>query len=128
MKPQDVENATVKARNATKMSKKISNGKAKVAKEQGMNEKLEDAELGDGGNDVLPDAAAGSHSLSPRTAPGRTDLPILLILIFILPPMNALLAVDFYLTLADHVLVAGILASLGKVAKIAADAVIGVCI
>ena len=98
MKPQDVENATVKARNATKMSKKISNGKAKVAKEQGMNEKLEDAELGDGGNDVLPVAAAGyHHSLSPRTAPGRTDLPILSILIFILPPMNALLAVDLNL-------------------------------
>ena len=124
--------------------------------------------MGDGRNDFLPDSAAGSNSLSPRTAPGRTDLTILFILIYILPPMNddsnwslllleplveapkyllrhlfastfvykavsstpmnALLAVNFYLTLADHILVAGILASLGKVAKIAADAVIGVCI
>ena len=95
MKPQGVENATEKAQNATKLANKISNGKAKVAKERGMNEKLEEAELGGKGNDVLPDgAAAGSNSLSPRTAPGRTDLTILFILIYILPPMNALLAVD----------------------------------
>ena len=96
MKPQDVENATVKVRNTTKMSKKRSDGKAKVAKkERDMNEKLEKAELGDEGNDTFPDAAAGyHHSLPPRTAPGRTDLPILSVSIYILPPMNAVLAVD----------------------------------
>ena len=73
---QDVENATVKALNATKLAK-ISDGKAKVAKIRRLNEKLEEAELGDEGNDGLPDAAAGSHSNPPKTAPGRTDLSLL---------------------------------------------------
>ena len=128
MTPQDVANATV---NATKLSKK-SVGKAKVAKERRMNEKLEEAELGDKGNDTLPDAAPASHSLPPRTAPGRRDLHILSLLLYTvhLPPLNAVQAVNLDLScpMADHILVAGILASLGKVAKVAADAVIAVCI
>ena len=80
MTPQDVVNATV---NATKLAK-IRDGKAKEAKERRINEKLKDE-----GNGVLPDAAAGSHSLPPRTAPGRTDLPILSLLVYILPPLDA---------------------------------------
>ena len=124
MTSQDVANATV---NATKLAK-IRNGKAKEAKERRINEKLEEAELGDEGNDVLPDAAASSHSLQPRTAPGRTDMTILSLLVYILSPLNAVQAVnsDLFCPKADHILVAGILASLGKVAKVAADAVIAV--
>ena len=128
---QDVDHSTAKALNATKLAK-ISDGKAKVAKGQRLNEKLElpmeDAELGDEGNDGLPDAAAASHSLPPKTAPGRTDLPVRLILVHILPPLDAEQAVDLdlFCSMTDHILVAGILASLGKVAKVAADAVIAV--